>query len=471
MGQIEELKVFVSERLHAAASDILGAIEKTITDYEERASRLKEENDRHRSLLDIILKAKTPRTEARQASKSTHAAASSGASDSSPRPEKPKSRTRASHFHSRDWQWAFTSRTDFIKFAAIGDCPYCLRRIQATETHLIKKHYLNAVHFNEDGTEKFVIPCTCEDLIQGRSHWHCPYCTKIINRRCNFEIHISKQHGSKILQQSQDTEVNQPSVSAFEEEVPLSPETWSQQFSSLNQETHQASLLLQVKQEEEQGMCRQVSHAEWQNSVQVEIEGKQTLKGNSQMSLEVDHAQEPLYNIICVDTCIQDVSEINSVQSSEEHHLPNSSNQPLETQPYSGAGGIQQPAEDSQHTTPGSSLKRKKHVKKSSPSLSKKSTQPSVSQNPPGPYRCKACGETFHNMYTLRGHTVSHIVDETCICGICGKHLETTDSLFQHLQFHAKRYKCGICGKQFSSSFRLIQHKRFHRLKGVNVTS
>lgn len=63
MGQIEDLKIFVTERLHTAASEILGAIEKTITDYEEQTTRLKEENDRHRSLLDMILKAKLPQKE------------------------------------------------------------------------------------------------------------------------------------------------------------------------------------------------------------------------------------------------------------------------------------------------------------------------------------------------------------------------------------------------------------------------
>lgn len=63
MGQLEELKLFVSERLHAVASEIAGAIEKAITNYEDQASRLKEENERNRSLLDIILKSKIPQIE------------------------------------------------------------------------------------------------------------------------------------------------------------------------------------------------------------------------------------------------------------------------------------------------------------------------------------------------------------------------------------------------------------------------
>lgn len=43
-------------------------------------------------------------------------------------------------------------------------------------------------------SEKFVVPCTCKDRIQNRSHWHCPNCRKIIFRKCNFEVHLSKQH-------------------------------------------------------------------------------------------------------------------------------------------------------------------------------------------------------------------------------------------------------------------------------------
>lgn len=62
MSQFEELKAFVSERLNAAASEIVGAFAKTITDFEEQNSRLKEENNRNRSLLDIILNTKSTDT-------------------------------------------------------------------------------------------------------------------------------------------------------------------------------------------------------------------------------------------------------------------------------------------------------------------------------------------------------------------------------------------------------------------------
>ncbi|XP_074469776.1 uncharacterized protein LOC141754546 [Sebastes fasciatus] len=472
MSQLEELQVFVRERLHAATSDILGAVVKAVTDYEEQAVRLKEENHRNRSLLDIILKAQATLTEAGHAKKHTLAASGPDASDSIP-----ARKARETPRCSSDLQRVFTSRTDFLKFAGNGNCPYCLRRNQATEKHLMKKHYLPAVHFTEHGTQKFIVPCLCKYLIKGRSHWHCSFCSSILTRKGNFELHLTKQHACTILLQSQDAEIYQPAVSAIEEEFPLSPEPgYQQEFSSLDREAQQAAPLLQVKEEEERETCRRVSHPGWQNSEQLQIEGEQIQKGNSQTSLEADNA-----DIVVMDSYIRDLGEINSVENGKTHPHSNSSNQHLETQLNSGVGGIRHPAGESQHTTPCSSLKAlnsKRKAggkrKKSSPPSSlntKKSTQLSISQNPAGPHRCKACGKTFHYMYTLRTHAQTHAMDKLHVCGICGKRSESRQSLVQHLQSHTKRNKCDICGKQFSNNSRLEQHRRFHRPKGLNVMS
>ena len=60
MSKIDEIRVYVNERLRSAAVEILGVIEKTITDYEDQASHLKREADRQRNLLDIVLRPKLP---------------------------------------------------------------------------------------------------------------------------------------------------------------------------------------------------------------------------------------------------------------------------------------------------------------------------------------------------------------------------------------------------------------------------
>ncbi|XP_053190086.1 uncharacterized protein si:ch211-10d23.5 [Scomber japonicus] len=342
MSQIEELKLFVYERLQTAASEIFGAIEKTVTEYEERASRLKEDNDRHRSLIDIILKTKLPQKQASPATKSTPAAAGpGGASDS-----------KVTSYQPNDLQFVFTSRRDFFKFVSDGNCPYCIKGIQATEKHLMRRHYLFAVHYTESGTEKFVVPCMCKDRIKGRSHWHCPYCTKIIFRKCNFEVHLSKQHGYTILQQGLESEMDQPSV-------PLSTEPWCQQdVSSLNREDQQASLLLTVKEEKEQGMQRQVSHQEVQYTDQLLRKGKQIKNGNHQIGEHraADHDQDSALSIVCVDSFIQDISEINSMESGRRHSLCNSSPKVVETQPDAGVTKTQESAGEPPQITEGSSV-------------------------------------------------------------------------------------------------------------------
>lgn len=59
-GQFEALRILVSERLSAITTEIVAAIAKTFIEYEAQAVRLKEENDRHRSLLDVLVNSGMP---------------------------------------------------------------------------------------------------------------------------------------------------------------------------------------------------------------------------------------------------------------------------------------------------------------------------------------------------------------------------------------------------------------------------
>ncbi|KAI9523176.1 hypothetical protein NQZ68_030524, partial [Dissostichus eleginoides] len=56
MSKVDMLRLVVSERLTAAALEIFGLFERTVAEYEEQLCRSKEENERHRKLLDAVLK-------------------------------------------------------------------------------------------------------------------------------------------------------------------------------------------------------------------------------------------------------------------------------------------------------------------------------------------------------------------------------------------------------------------------------
>ncbi|XP_072226394.1 uncharacterized protein [Leuresthes tenuis] len=482
MKQIEELRVFVSERLNAATSEILDAFAKTVANYEEQASRLKEENERHRSLLDIILKPKSAPTKACQAIKSLTAATAGAAPSTLDSGFKSKTREATFVTFSTGLQTVFTACDEFLKFAAGGGCRFCLKEVQATEAHLMKRHYLSAVHFIQDLTAKFVIPCMCKDKIQNRSHWHCSCCKKIIYRRCNFEAHLSKQHGFTILQQSQDAETHWPLVSVVEEGAPPIPEPWSQQdLGSLKQQEQQVSRLLRVKEEAKQEIHPQKQHA------QPEL----IQNGNNEpgeQSRETNRTQDSALNIVLVGNYVQDVSEISSMEVGEGHLLPNSSTQAVNTQADTKATEISASAWEKQHSTGNgaavetgscskteeskkapnscSSQRRNTGVKRSLPPLNLEARQ-----TPAGSYHCKACRKSFHYMYTLRTHVLTHAQNKICICGICGKRLGYRESLVQHVQRHNRRNRCGTCGKEFSSDSRLKRHKKFHLPKGLNAMS
>lgn len=244
-----------------------------------------------------------------------------------------------------------------------------------------------------------------------------------------------------------------------------------------------------------------VSHPEVQYTNQLLSKGIQTQNGNCQMKeqhLEADRDQDPTLSIVCVDSFIQDLSEVNRVESNKRRALCNSSTGVVETQPDSAITAIRDSTGEPLQIAEGSDVakdrssktekgnknnkdshahdaKQKKKCMKRSSSLvnlnPQKSAKLSVSHNYTGICCCKACGKTFHYMYTLRAHAQSHTMDKIHICGICGKKLESTKSLVLHLQNHTKRNKCGTCGKQFSNNSRLKRHRIFHRPKGLHVIS
>lgn len=56
MSKIQSLRTVINERLTAAAVEIFVVFERTIIEYEEEVDRHKQEIERQRRLLDVVLK-------------------------------------------------------------------------------------------------------------------------------------------------------------------------------------------------------------------------------------------------------------------------------------------------------------------------------------------------------------------------------------------------------------------------------
>ncbi|XP_038144582.1 uncharacterized protein LOC119785828 [Cyprinodon tularosa] len=262
MSEVEKLKSFVAARLNEAASEIMAAFARTLLDYEKEVARLKEENMRHSSLVEIILKKKLPEKTASCVSESAIVEVSANPGSN---PTAKTSDAGRSALDSEMYQkvkkitckpktgkiTAFISKEQFLKFSAGKKCLFCVKEVAATEHHLLKRHYNIAVHFIRDGIARFVIPCLCSAKIQERSHWHCPCCQEIITRRCHFGMHIWRKHGYPVLRPNPETGNHRPSSN--EANSSGHEGLHREEFNSQKPQQRRASLLLQKKERAEKG--------------------------------------------------------------------------------------------------------------------------------------------------------------------------------------------------------------------------
>ncbi|XP_038157031.1 zinc finger protein 271-like [Cyprinodon tularosa] len=110
---------------------------------------------------------------------------------------------------------------------------------------------------------------------------------------------------------------------------------------------------------------------------------------------------------------------------------------------------------------------------------------------------CRVCGDSFHRPGFLTKHAETHSSDSKCMCGVCGKLLDSSDGLQTHLQSHRETggtcticgksfqnmethmrihtgfrpYRCSICCKRFPRPGALRRHKRIHSSKRQHVSS
>ena len=78
-----------------------------------------------------------------------------------------------------------------------------------------------------------------------------------------------------------------------------------------------------------------------------------------------------------------------------------------------------------------------------------------------GEWRCKICGKTATNSYTIRAHSETHIKGMSYACHICSKTFSNRPGLNTHISgIHSELFSCDICGKNGMNRFAYRKHLR-----------
>ncbi|XP_047184831.1 zinc finger protein 37-like [Scophthalmus maximus] len=80
------------------------------------------------------------------------------------------------------------------------------------------------------------------------------------------------------------------------------------------------------------------------------------------------------------------------------------------------------------------------------------------------PYLCKMCGKRFNNLSNMKRHMKTHTGEKPYSCSICGKRFSAFSDTKKHLRTHTgeKPYSCKTCGKSYARSSSLNVHIRSH---------
>ncbi|XP_072229882.1 uncharacterized protein [Leuresthes tenuis] len=141
----------------------------------------------------------------------------------------------------------------------------------------------------------------------------------------------------------------------------------------------------------------------------------------------------------------------------QTHHEENSCRDQMDPRESEGESDEDRRKSEGSGSEDGGS-KKEKGTQKESKAKAKESKNKDFSHLK---YCCKVCGKSF----CYRASFFKHVQEDerqAGLCGVCGKHFGTEDSLRLHLQTYVRSNDCKVCGKHFEGHRQLEMHTRTH---------
>ncbi|XP_012992619.2 zinc finger protein 570 isoform X1 [Esox lucius] len=432
MSKIELLKVFLNQRLSAAAEEIFGAVEQTIADYHEECSRTKEENDRLLKLLDDVLK-----------------------------PEIKLHRTDLQHLTASGKKIpAENELYEKWKPLSLGQEDPELTQIKKEKVELGASQVKEELHWLEQDLSPATVERDCHQNSSLFTHL-ASTSTEQINTEFDEDLQQLFDSGKKLTSEKQLCEK-------------WSPPTLRQEEPELTQIK---------KRQEELATSKAKVQPHW---LEETLLSPALVKSDSHQDPSVSpHLHQPqIVEKQQGDIFSTTVEQIKTENDKEYYSIsePNNDSQPifaenpqcsvsqtetfddtcLERGPHSvGSKRIQ--TLQGQSSCIGTNNERKSvelsHVKLPVCESQSHAAVPIC--------YCKVCGTSFNSMFSLVSHVKMHLMDEEHICGVCEKHFDSMESLQGHLQTHMDTgFSCHICHKRFRMKTEVVMHMGIH--KGEN---